>query len=275
MNDLATPSADDATKSAPSPAEALIAEVDKTQPDAKEPDPKAEGDKDKAKDGEPAAAPAEGEQGDEGKSKNKVTAKDRINQLTAEKHSALRRAEAAEAKLRSLEQGLQPPPPTASEEEQEEFRLRKVMRTERADEARRDAEEAAAQASRAIFDTFEAKARAAEDRFPGLVDKFLALPVVSRETADFLSESDVAPELAHYFVSNPGEAERIARLSTFEQGKALARLEANVTKPAKKPSNAPQPPPSTPGNPGANAKGTEDMSVEDLSKWYANRGKRG
>lgn len=270
MSDI-TPSADD-VKSA-SPGQALIDQIDKAAPpEAQTPDPKAEGEAAKTDSGEPAAAPPDGEQG-EGKSQNKVTAKERISQLTSEKHLALRRAEAAEAKLRSLSQAPPPPPPTAPDEEHEEFRLRKVMREERVGEVQREVQDAARDASQAVFNTFEAKAQDAADRFPGLVEKFLALPVISREIAEFVSDSDVGAELAHHFVEKPIEADRISRLSPYEQGKALARIEATIAKPARKQSTAPPPPPSTPTAPASLGKSVDDMSVDDMSNWYRKRGR--
>lgn len=247
---------------------------DEQKPDAaKGPDPKANG-KDQANDGEPAAAPPGGEQGDDGKSKNKVKARDRIDQLTAKNHDLRRRAEAAEANLKQLQQGLKPPPPTAPQEEHDDFRVRKAVRQERVDEASQEAQNAVSEARRAVFDTFQAKADAARESFPNLVDNFCKLPKVSSEMADFVADSDVGAEIAHHLVENPAEAERIAGLSSFEQGKALARIEASIGKPGRRASNAPPPVPNTPGSPSTGGKTPETMSMEEYAAWAQRRGKK-
>lgn len=71
--------------------------------------------------------------------------------------------------------------------------------------------------------------------------------VCSNEMADAIKESEVGPEVAYHLAKNPDEARRIAALSPSAQIRAIGRLEAQVSQPAKPAvktvTNAPEPAP--------------------------------
>lgn len=221
--------------------------------------------------GEPAAD----QQGntEDGKSRNRVPFQERISQLTTQKNAAIARAEAAEAKLRTLEGGLKPPPPTAPQTEVDAYNVRKAVRDERVTEQRQEAQEAQAEAQTALFNTFAAKCEAVADRIPGLVDKFCSLPTVTPHMANFVADSDKGAEVANILASNPLEADRISRLPPFQQAIELTKLEATVSLVPQRVSNAPPVLPSTPNSaPGANGVDPAQMNQAQYEQWRKNGG---
>ncbi len=224
--------------------------------------------------GEPAAAKPDGQQGDESKEKPKTRFQERIDELTASRREAERRAAAAEARAAELARKLQPPGPQASLEEQDDYRLRKVLNETRAEELHNEAITAKAEAAQRTYDTFAAKAEAVADRMPGLVDKFVSLPEVSQAMATFVAESDKGAEVAFALANNPQEATRIARLSPLHQGIELARLEGRLSAaPAiRKVSTAPSPAPTVSGNPSPAGKTSEELSVGELQSMFKKKG---
>lgn len=96
--------------------------------------------------------------------------------------------------------------------------------------------------------------------------------IVTPPMADAIRESDQAGFLAYYLAKNPDEAERISKLSPSRQVAAIVALEEKVSKPAKKPSNAPAP--ITPV--GQKAEVTKDpakMTQAEFNAWRRNGGK--
>jgi hypothetical protein len=227
--------------------------------------------------GEPAAAKPDGEQGEGTKDKPKSRFQERIDDLTAARREAERRASAAEARAAQLMQQLKPPGPNASLEEQDDYRVEKAVVKARADELVHEAKSAQAEATRTTFETFAAKAEAVADRMPGLVDKFCDLPEVSPAMASFVAESDKGAEVAFHLAQNPNEATRIARLSPLHQGIELARLEGklSVAPQIRKVSTAPSPPPTVTGNPSPASRDPHEMSQAEYNEWYRKRNKRG
>jgi hypothetical protein len=225
--------------------------------------------------GDPAATP-DGEKG-ESKEKPKSRFQERIDDLTAARRDAERRAAAAEARALQLQQQLKPPGPNASLEEQDDFRVEKAVVKARADELQHEARSAQQEAVQKTFDTFQAKAEAVADRMPGLVEKFCALPEVSQAMASFVAESDKGAEVAFHLAQNPNEASRIARLSPLHQGIELARLEGklSVAPQVRKVSTAPSPPPTVTGNNSPSTKTPEEMNQAEYNAWYRKRNKRG
>lgn len=65
--------------------------------------------------------------------------------------------------------------------------------------------------------------------------------VVTQAMAAAIQESDQGALIAYYLAKNPGEAERISKLSASKQAAAIVGLEEKVAKPARQPSNAPEP----------------------------------
>lgn len=225
---------------------------------------------------EPQEGTPEGSGEDESKKANKVPAKERIQQLTAERNEWRMRAQAAEQEAQRLRQPLTPPGPEATQDEVDRFNVKSAVREAKAEEVAQAAEEAATRAWQSMRATFEAKADAVADRMPGLKDAFLALPVVSNEVANFVADSERGAEVAYFLTQNANEATRISRLPPYQQGIELARIESRLTAApqVRKTTTAPPPPPKMPGAPSAAAKDPADMSPAEYSAWYRERQKK-
>ena len=64
---------------------------------------------------------------------------------------------------------------------------------------------------------------------------------VTQAMSSAIMESDVGPKIAYYLAKNPGEAEKISKLSNSKQVAAIVALEEKVSKPVKTPTKAPAP----------------------------------
>lgn len=251
----------------PSPSDPAPQETAKGQDAQNQVEPKT------PPDSEPGAAQAAnpedtGQQGEQ-KEKPKSRFQERIDELTAARREAERREAAAVARARDLEKRLTPPGPQASLEEVDEYRMRKVLTEDRVEELHTEAQSAQAEVLQKVFDTFTAKAEAAADRMPGLVQKFCSLPEVSTVMASFVADSDKGAEVAHFLAENANEATRISRLPPAHQGIELARLEARMKAPLpdRKISNAPPPPSTIKGGSSPTGKDPEKMSMSEYTEW--------
>lgn len=238
-----------ANEQTPAPSAAAPAEQAKTEP------------------GTPAADPTAG-QGEKDEQKPKSRFQERIDQLTAQKRDAEARAAAAEARLRRLETPPEAPNRELSFEEQEALRLRQVVRQERADDVAQEREESTRQIAVARAQMFQAKVEAVADRMPDLMERFSAVPV-SDFAADFIAESEKAPEIAYYLGSNPHEANRLARLPVTRQAIELARLESKLqaAPQVRRTSAAPNPPPMVGGGTAVGPKPLSEMSMSEYRQY--------
>lgn len=202
--------------------------------------------------------------------RNKVSSHDRINQLTAEKHSAMREAAALRRQLEALQKAPRPQVDPNDYEAQQRENVRGVFREEQAQQTVNQYEQAVQRARAAQVDTFYAKVEGVRERIPDIdrsIQTFSQLPV-SDHAAEIIAESDVAAEIAHYLANNPREAFDIYQLSPAQQGRALARIEQRVSLPARRTSSAPPP---TPMVTGAQATRQKTPAEESASEYVARR----
>jgi hypothetical protein len=225
---------------------------------------------------EPKEGKPEGQGEDESRKQNKVPAKERIGQLTAQRNEWQLRAQAAEAELNRLRQPLQQPGIDATQDEVDRFNVKSAVREGRMEDIAREREQAIQQSLAARDATIQAKAEAVADRMPGLWEGLRSLPTLSQETADFIATSDKGAEVAYFLTQNPSEAARLASLHSYHQGIELARIESRLTAApqVRKQTAAPPPPPKMPGAPSASAKDPADMSPAEYSAWYRERQKK-
>lgn len=224
--------------------------------------------------------------------KPKKSAKDRIDEITWEKHEALRRAEAAEAERERLAAQLaqlsayipQPSddvPPNPYDYEHGELDvnyIRDVTRYEIKLEQKAQDEQRAVQERHKTFSekvsSFMAKSKEAFPDGPsnGLSVFLHASTPVTEEVAELVTASDVGPKLAEYLGENIAELHRINALPAHMKGFEIARIEARLsvpaeTKPPPKP-KAPTPPENLPrGTSGrfAVSPDTDDFSAFEKS----------
>jgi hypothetical protein len=225
--------------------------------------------------------------------KPRETVQQRIDKATREKHEALRRAEAAEARAAELERQQPAPVPQAPPSEDGEPNPADYVYGET--DAAFVADMAAHRATRALEQRLATQAAqqremAARQQFAGLRDSFAAkvteadtgaltllndasLPI-SFEMAETIFESDGGLAVANHLGANPAEARRIRDLPPHKQGYEIARLAArlNTAPPTPKTvTDAPQPPPTARGQGG---KFTVDPATNDFAAFEAGHGKR-
>lgn len=258
---------------------------------AKEPDkPKAvaeaEPDDDAAEEDTEEAAASDGSDAP-ARPKNKGVGK-RINELTREKHDALRELEYWK------QQALKPaePKPAAQAEPTPEATVSGEPKLEDFDfdmtafnrahyKWMRD-EERKQEAIVKVQKTFVEKESAFEAEHPDYREVAYAptLPM-TQEMVRVILETDDPPAVAYYLGKNPGEAADIAQMQPLAAARAIGRIEAKLSAPAsapvreppKKTTNAPPPPKTVSGA------GKPEVSVDDpnisaaqrIALWKARR----
>lgn len=228
-----------APKEAPTPAETPSATTEQTETEAKEP-----------------------EKVDEPK---RNRAAERIAQITAEKHAAIREAAALRQRLEALQNAPKAQVDPNDYDAQQREGVRQVLREETTQQTVQQYQDAVSRAQHAQIETFQAKVDAARDRIPDLdrsLEAFTRLPV-SPHAAEIIAESDVAAEIAHYLANNPREAYDIANMTPAQQGRALARIENRVSLPTRRTSAAPPPPPTVTGVQAARQKTPAEESAQE------------
>lgn len=227
---------------------------------------------DKTAAGDPAEPQkAEGDDSEATKTK-KRSFQERIDQLTAQRREAEARAASAESQLRRMHQSFKDPDPNASFEDQEAARIADAVRRVKAEDVAADYHQAAAAEQRIVVDQFRARAEGVSERMPGLFDQFCSLPVVSREIASFVAESDRGAEVAYKLVKEPQLAAQISRMQPHRQAVELARLYTEVSPPVvKRSTNAPPPPTTIQGARSAAAKQPAEMTMAEYVEWRKKR----
>lgn len=218
---------------------------------------------------EPQEGTPEGTSEDESRKANKVSAKERIGQLTAQRNEWQTRAQAAEMELQRLRQPLRQPGPDATQDEVDRFNVKAAVREQRAEEVAAEATRAAQAAAAVREATIEAKAEAVSDRMPGLMQQLKALPVLSEACVEFMAASDKGAEVGYFLAQNPNEAARISALHPYHQGIELARIEGRLTAAptVRKTTTAPPPPPKMSGAPSVGAKDPSQMTMKEYEAW--------
>jgi hypothetical protein len=92
-------------------------------------------------------------------------------------------------------------------------------------------------------ESFQSKAEAVAERFPDF-DEVVTNPTlrINEAMAEYISDSDIGPELAYHLGKNPSKAASISALSPIKAARELARIESELaSKPKPKASNAPEP----------------------------------
>lgn len=204
-------------------------------------------------------------------------ARERIDQLTAEKHAALREAQALRQRLAALQNAkpAQIDPDDYDAQQREQFRS--VMREEQVGQTAQQYQDAVQRAYEAQAQAFNTKVEAARERIPNLdqsLHAFYQLPV-SEHAGEIIAESDYAAEIAHYMAQNPGEAHAIYQMTPAQQGRALARIEAKFNLPTKRTSSAPPPPPMVTGSQPARERTPQEMSAAEYIAWRQKQWKAG
>lgn len=217
----------------------------------------------------------------------KLTAQQRIDQLTWAKNEAERRAQEAEARAQEFEAryGQAPqatPPAQGAEPNPEDFAYgatdpqyiaelavqRATARVRQEFEARQaqEREIAARQDFAARRNAFAAKVTDNHEGALALLNDTNA--PVTREMAEVLFASEAGVQVADHLGRNYAEARRIASLPPHLQGVELGRLEARLNTPPKTATDAPVPAPMVRGAGGKFQVAPDTASFADFDKQY-------
>jgi hypothetical protein len=235
-----------------------VAEVTTLAPDTEGQEPEAQeasGDDAAASTDEPAERP-------------RPTAKDRINELTRDKHEAKREADAAKAEaeywrqeaLRQQKAEAPKPPPKEDAEpdpanytygETDAAFIRDAAKYEARLEVRREmAQERERDQFQSNIRTFEQRvSQQYPDGEPAGISALRRAPNLPQPIAEIILTSEHGPKLADHLGSHPAEFNRLSALAPHTQAYELAKLEMRLTaKPQPKTlTNAPDPTPTVRG----------------------------
>jgi len=236
----------------------------------------------KAKDGSSPEPEKEQADTDEAKRKRKQTAQERINEVTRRARDAERRAEAAEARVAKLTEGIKPPNPndeqylTDPDAYQADLTAHR-MRTLRQEDVSEDAQTARQDAAAARAEAFHARAESFREEVPDFDQvAFGNQTTITQSMAELIAESDMGPQVAYFMGKNPAEARAIAAMSKTHQAIAIGRLEGRLESQGKAPRKVTQAP--APIVPAAGKKAPtkikydQSMSMDDYQKWRKQEG---
>jgi hypothetical protein len=183
----------------------------------------------------------------------------RIDELTRQKHDALRDADYWKAKYN---EASKVDIDSLDYDDQLVAKVRKAERQERA-------ESAEVVAQRLTAEHFEAKIEEARSKWADfdIVTQNPNLPI-SVEMGKVIQDSEAGAEVFYHLGKNPTEAARIMRLPTHMQAAELGKLEARITAPKPLPKQPPTP--VKPVN-GMTAGGTKDPGKMSMAEYIAAR----
>lgn len=177
----------------------------------------------------------------------------RINELTREKHEALRRAEAAEARAKALEQRQQPSgqqqqqaqndgkPTMADHGWDPEAYMEAVLKWQQTNAQKEREAQQHQQTVNERQQKFTARLSAYDAENPGKWEMATRAPINYTEPMlEVVQTSDVGPQIAVYLAENLDRADEISRMSPYAAAAALGRIEASMS--AAKPQTPPRPP---------------------------------
>ncbi len=182
----------------------------------------------------------------------------RIDELTRQKHEALREAEywrkrAEEARATDLD--------ALDYDDALVAKVRMAERDERADTA-------AALANKAIAQQFEALESEARQKWADYdaVSRNPNVPITP-DMAEIIRDSELGPELAYHFGKNPAEAARYAVMTGKQLAREMGRLEARLDAPKPIPKQPPAPISPVGSSKSGGSSDPSKMSMAEYAAW--------
>lgn len=224
-----------------------------------------------AQEGEGEESSEQEDQGDEQPRKRRG-ARERIEQLTAQKNEERAKAEYWQRKAtelaKNLEQPLDPDLEFTDPAAWNQAQLNRTLDEREARAAYHQAQAAREAELNNAAQTFYARVEDAREAMPDFDQVFHNQLPVTEAAIEYLGESENGPAIAYHLGKNPQEAARIASLPLAQQYAALARIDARVSMPkGRKTTTAPKP---TPTVTGAAAGGSSfdpaSASIDDVAK---------
>lgn len=225
---------------------------------------------------EPPAGDGESEQSDEQDDQStrerRRTARERIDQLTAQRNQErAARFEAERQRDELFRQLQQPIDPNQEFEDPTGFQtaqFERVLTEREARQAQTQADLAAKRELAVAQETFAARVEAVREAMPDFDQVFSPTLPVTEVGVEYLASSEKGPAIAYHLGKNPAEAHRIASLPPVQQAIELARIEQRVGMPkGRKPTTAPKPTPRVTGNDaGASRVDPSSASIDQIAK---------
>lgn len=224
---------------------------------------------------QPEGEAPEGGESDEEKTR-KTRVQKRIDQLTKEKHEALREAARLRAEVQAKQQPATPSGPAPKPEDFDydaqkyaeayaDWKINEQQAQQRAkQESAQQADQTAEQATRAarLVDT----GRSQFDDFDEVVMQNPNLPI-SQDMVDVLAASEKGADIAYYLGNNPEKAHELSQMQGVQLAYAMGRLETSLSAPAAKPVTQAPPPPKKVSGKAPAKKDPSQMSTEEWMKW--------
>lgn len=204
---------------------------------------------------------AEPDNGDDAaaKARKKPGAHNRIDELTRQKHEALREAEYWRAKAQEASKT------DLDALDYDDALIAKVKIAERQERA----EAAQANADKAVAQQFTELESTAREKWADY-DTVTRNPNVPITPAmvELIQDSEFGPELAYHFGKNPNEAARYAAMTGVQLAREIGRLEAKITAPKPLPKQPPAPVSPVGGQVSGGSKDPAKMSMSEYAAWW-------
>jgi hypothetical protein len=216
-----------------------VAEVEKAaeaEQSADTPAPEAkEGEEDsqagaEGKPEEQAKEDGEGADGEGQKKPNRVSAKERIAELTRQRREAEQRAQRAEAKLKAYEAPAPKRADFTDDDAYETERAKWAAKAARGDEAKHEAESAKTEAVAAKVEAWNAQRAEIRTRHADFDEVINAVPqsIFNETVSNAILESEMAADVAYVLAKNPERAQKFAAMSPLHQGREIGKIEAEI-----------------------------------------------
>lgn len=177
------------------------------------------------------------------KKSNRVSAKERIQQLTKQR----RELEAENERLRKeAETPLEKPKREDFDDDEDYQDARSVYRAKlaRTDDKQAEAKQAQAKAQEAKVQAWQAQQEDARERYPDFEAVVYAQNVpFTPEVVDDLLESDMAADVAYVLAKDIPRAQKLAAMTPVQRGREIGRIEAEIEGVASKPKTISKAPP--------------------------------
>lgn len=195
---------------------------------------------------------------DAAKPRKKPGVHNRIDELTRQKHDALREAEYWRAKAQEASKT------DLDALDYDDALIAKLKIAERQERA------AAAQdhATKAVEQQFAELESTAREKWADYdtVTRNPNVPITP-DMADLIKDSEYGPEIAYHFGKNPTEAARYAALSGLQLAREMGRLEAKLTAPKPLPKQPPTPVSPVGANKSGGSSDPSKMSMAEYAAW--------
>jgi len=207
-------------------------------------------------------------------------ANDRIRQLVEDRKQALAKLAEAEEQasfFKRQAEALKPKPAGREQDHPDQAsyltaKMREAMQEAQQAAAMQSAQQAEALAHSSRERAYQTRVEEFRDRAPDY-DQVVGNPnlSISPVMADAIKESDNGAAVAYFLGKNPTEAARIASLSLVAQAREIGRLEAKVTVPTPRTTQAPPPVKTASGGTGTAAFDAENSSPKEFEAEFMRR----